>query len=137
MNRRRFLQVLTSLLGLSALGTFLYPLLRLLSPIPAAVKGKINIVMAKAEIPAGAAKDFLIGDTPAIIINEGDKGFHVFSRVCTHLGCLVKYDPQKRELICPCHGGTFDLNGNVIAGPPPKPLETFPVSVAGDKIMIG
>jgi len=137
MKRRSFLKLLTSIFGLSAFGAFSYPLLRLLSPLETAVKAKINIVIPSREIPVGATKDLLIGGTPAIIINRRDKGYIAFSRVCTHLGCLVKYDQERRLLICPCHAGTFDLEGNVISGPPPKPLEKFPVSVMGDNIVIG
>jgi cytochrome b6-f complex iron-sulfur subunit len=136
MTRRSFLKFLTSFLGLSALGAFLYPLLRFLSPLEAGVKEK-KIIIAKAEIPLGAAKDIAIGGTPAIILNRSDGGYIAFSRVCTHLGCLVNYDKDRQILICPCHAGTFNLEGNVIAGPPPKPLDKFPVKVEGDTIAIG
>jgi len=137
MNRRRFLKALASLLGLTALGAFAYPLLRLLSPIEAAVRAKINVTFPKGEIPVGSYKDFLMGGTPAILINRGTPGFVALSRVCTHLGCLVRYDKDRQVLICPCHAGTFDLRGNVISGPPPKPLERFSVSVMGDNVVVG
>jgi len=137
MKRRGFLKFLASVFGLSALGAFAYPLLRLLSPIEAAVRAKINLTFPKQEIPEGGYKDFLIGSTPAILINRGAPGFVAFSRVCTHLGCLVKYDKEQGVLICPCHAGTFDLQGNVISGPPPKPLERFSVIVMGDNVVVG
>lgn len=137
MNRRRFLTLLTSVLGLSALGVLTYPVLRLLSPLGGAARAKINLVFPRGEIPVGGAKDFLMGDTPSILINRGPKGFVAFSRVCTHLGCLVKYDKEKQVLICPCHAGTFDLQGNVISGPPPRPLARFPAVVMGANVVIG
>ncbi|MGW8273276.1 MAG: QcrA and Rieske domain-containing protein [Thermodesulfovibrionales bacterium] len=72
-----------------------------------------------------------------IVINRTDKGLIAFSKVCTHLGCLVAYDEDSKALICPCHAGTFDLEGNVISGPPPKPLTKLPLKVEGDNIIIG
>ena len=84
-----------------------------------------------------AAKDLLVMGTPAIIIHTKDKGFIALSRVCTHLGCLVNYDKARQIFICPCHGGTFDLEGNVISGPPPRPLPRYAVKVADGDIVIG
>lgn len=63
------------------------------------------------------------------VTDEGGGRFLVFSRVCTHLGCLVRWDEKKRHYHCPCHGGIFDEVGNVIAGPPPRPLERLRVKV--------
>jgi cytochrome b6-f complex iron-sulfur subunit len=136
MNRRGFLKLLTSILGLSALGALLYPLIRFLSPIEATVATKKVRIPAK-EIPVGATKDLLIRGVPSIIIHLSDKGFIALSRVCTHLGCLVNYSKEKQILICPCHAGTYDLEGNVLSGPPPKPLPRFPVMAEGDQIVIG
>jgi Rieske Fe-S protein len=58
---------------------------------------------------------------------EGD--VHAMSAVCTHLGCLVSWDPTKEQFLCPCHGGVYDRAGNVIAGPPPRSLDTVSVRV--------
>jgi len=63
------------------------------------------------------------------VTDEGNGNFVVFSRVCTHLGCLVRWDEKKQQFLCPCHGGVFDPAGNVVAGPPPRPLEKLPVKV--------
>ena len=136
MKRRSFLKLLTSLLGLSALGAFTYPLFRFLLPVETGARTR-TIEVAKSELPVGASKDVMIGVTPAIIINTRDKGFLAFSRVCTHLGCLVIYDQERQVFICPCHAGTFDLEGKVISGPPPKPLPKFSVRVEGNNLVIG
>ena len=58
------------------------------------------------------------------------------SAVCTHLRCILRWDADRRELICPCHWGTFDLNGNVLAGPPSRPLRTFETHVRGGIIYV-
>lgn len=136
MNRRGFLKLLTSLFGLGALAVFLYPLFRFLLPVEAASRVK-NVEIPKGEVPLGGFKDLMIGTTPAIVVNTRDKGLLAFSRVCTHLGCLVRYDPERQVFICPCHAGTFDLEGNVTSGPPPKPLPKFRVRVEANNLVIG
>jgi cytochrome b6-f complex iron-sulfur subunit len=136
MNRRGFLKLITSILGLSALGAFLYPLFRFLMPGEATATAK-PLTIPQKELPLGAVKDLLVMGTPAIIIHTKDKGYIALSRVCTHLGCLVNYDQAKQIFICPCHGGTFDLEGNVISGPPPRPLPRYAVKVADGDIVIG
>jgi cytochrome b6-f complex iron-sulfur subunit len=136
MKRRGFLKLLTSVLGLGALGAFAYPLFRFLLPIESGITAK-KIIIAKRDIPLNSAKDLMIGPTPAIVINSKERGFIAFSKVCTHLGCLVKYDKDRMQFICPCHAGIFDLEGNVVSGPPPSPLQKFAVKVDGDNIVIG
>ena len=63
------------------------------------------------------------------VTDQGDGNFVVFSRVCSHLGCLVRWDEGEDQFFCPCHGGVFDSMGNVVAGPPPEPIEKLPVKV--------
>lgn len=136
MKRRSFLKLLTSVLGLGALATLAYPLFRFLSPLVIRIKIK-TITIPKSEIPKGATRNLLVGETPAIVIHREESGFIVLSRVCTHLGCLVNFNKARQLLICPCHGGTYDLDGNVIAGPPPLPLPKFPFKIVGNNIEIG
>jgi cytochrome b6-f complex iron-sulfur subunit len=134
MERRSFLGFIGSALGLTAFGSVAYPLIRYLAPPKTKLKGG-TLTFSKADI--GDAKEIVYRQTPTIIINRPGKGYIALSRVCTHLGCLVDYDRQSRRLICPCHAGTFDLEGRVISGPPPAPLPTFPLSVEGEEIIIG
>ena len=63
------------------------------------------------------------------VTDQGDGDFVVYSRVCSHLGCLVRWDEGKDQFLCPCHGAIFDSAGNVVAGPPPRPMEKLPVKV--------
>lgn len=63
------------------------------------------------------------------VTDQGDGNFVVFSRVCSHLGCLVRWDEGKDRFFCPCHGAIFDKTGNVVAGPPPRPMEQLPTKV--------
>ena len=63
------------------------------------------------------------------VTDQGDGNFVVYSRVCSHLGCLVRWDEGKDQFFCPCHGAVFDSAGNVVAGPPPRPMDRLPVKV--------
>lgn len=67
---------------------------------------------------------------------EGEE-LTAFSPLCTHLGCLVKWNNIEKEFVCVCHGGKFDMDGKVIAGPPPKPLERLPLDIRNGKVYIG
>jgi cytochrome b6-f complex iron-sulfur subunit len=136
MKRRSFLKALLVLFGTVSFTSFVYPLVRFLAP-----QGNANTVskavLAKPEIPAGGSKIVVINDKPVIVINRPGKGFIALSKVCTHLGCLVEYDKDNNRLICPCHAGTYDLEGNVLSGPPPRPLSKVPLKVEGDQLIIG
>lgn len=59
--------------------------------------------------------------------------FHVISAVCTHLGCTVQW--RGNEFDCPCHGSRFDVNGNVLSGPAPRPLPWFEVALSPDGLL--
>jgi cytochrome b6-f complex iron-sulfur subunit len=136
MGRRKALQLILALFGSTALVSFLYPLMRFLAPPSAGAKEQ-KLTVKKDEIPVGGAKDIVFDNSPAIIINRPEKGFIALSKVCTHLGCIVNFEKGQGRLLCPCHGGLFDLDGNVISGPPPKPLTVYPVHVEGDNIVVG
>jgi cytochrome b6-f complex iron-sulfur subunit len=136
MNRRGLLKSLLGILSTTLLVSFVYPLIRFLAPPKEEAEGK-KIIIKKSEIPAGSAKDIVVNGIPSIVINTPDKGFIALSKVCTHLGCLVQYDKIKGRLICPCHAGVYTLEGKVVSGPPPKPLQKFPVKGSGEDIIIG
>ncbi len=135
-NRRQFLQTTLAFLGLTTIASVLYPLFKYFSP-PAGDAAAKRLVLNKKEILAGEAKDIVFNNTPGVVINRPDQGYVALSRVCTHLGCLVDYQKDKKRFLCPCHAGVYDLSGNVISGPPPRPLPRFPLRVEGDSIIIG
>lgn len=86
-----------------------------------------------AELAPGAAKEFQIGGQTLYLVNTAD-GFRVFSGICTHLGCKVKWESYNDRFFCPCHKGVFAASGEVLAGPPPRPLDQFRVEVEGSLI---
>jgi cytochrome b6-f complex iron-sulfur subunit len=137
MNRRRFVNVF---LGGSLLGTaasLLYPLVRYLIPPRQAEAAAKRILAAKTgELAPNTAKLFRFGSSPALLINTADGQLRAFSAVCTHLTCTVQYETDTGTMYCPCHNGRFDLAGNVISGPPPKPLESYDVEVLGGDVYV-
>ena len=67
---------------------------------------------------------------PAILVHLPGGGLRAFSQKCTHLGCVVYYQPDTDELECPCHEGFFDVRtGHVRSGPPQRPLGRIDVEV--------
>lgn len=52
----------------------------------------------------------------------GQGGVYALSAVCTHLGCITRFLSDEGVIACPCHGSRFDLEGNVVHGPAPRPL---------------
>jgi len=137
MNRRAFVNLF---LGGSLLGTvvsFLYPVIRYLIPPRQAEAVVKKILAAKVgELAPNSAKLFRFGSTAAVLVNTSDGQLRAFSAVCTHLTCTVNYEGDTGTLFCPCHNGRFDLAGNVISGPPPKPLESFEVEVSGGDVYV-
>lgn len=63
------------------------------------------------------------------VTDAGNGEWSVFSRTCSHLGCLVRWDEKQESFLCPCHGAIFDKNGIVVAGPPPEPLRKLDTKV--------
>jgi menaquinol-cytochrome c reductase iron-sulfur subunit len=56
---------------------------------------------------------------------------------CTHLGCAYHWDEGKTEFVCPCHNSIFSLDGKVVAGPAPRPLDRYEIRVEGTKLKLG
>jgi cytochrome b6-f complex iron-sulfur subunit len=88
-----------------------------------------------AELKQKGSIRFRFGREPCILVLDGGR-LHALSLVCTHLGCLVEWRPDERRLTCPCHRAAFGLEGDVLEGPPPRPLPTFNVSLAGDRVLV-
>ena len=61
------------------------------------------------------------------VVWDGGQTLHALSGTCTHLGCQVRWDADSTRFRCPCHGGAFDAEGNVVEGPPPRPLDRVEV----------
>lgn len=90
---------------------------------------------------AGSALDYPDGtvrfnkDQKAYVIG-GPTGVYALSAVCTHLGCITRYRSDENVIACPCHGSRFDLEGNVIHGPAPRPLPWLEVRAEPSGILV-
>lgn len=60
-----------------------------------------------------------------------------FGPQCTHLGCAYHWDTAKNEFLCPCHNSVFSMDGRVLGGPAPRPLDRFETRVQGTKLLLG
>lgn len=89
-----------------------------------------------ADLPVGGTKAINYGGVSVLVLRTAE-GLRAFSLTCTHLGCTVQWQAAKKEFYCPCHDGRFDEFGDVLAGPPPIPLEQIPVRVEGETITVG
>ena len=66
----------------------------------------------------------------AILVRSLDGSYHAFGQKCTHLSCPVYFDRSNQRLECPCHEGAFDARtGDVLHGPPPRPLDAIQLDV--------
>jgi len=69
------------------------------------------------------------------LVRTGDT-VRALDSTCTHLGCRTKFNPDLRQIECPCHGGVYDTQGNVLSGPPPSPLASVPVRIEHDRVLV-
>ena len=89
------------------------------------------------DISPGQSVTIPYGRYPALVIHTTE-GFKAYSAVCTHFACICKWNPETEEIACPCHEGYFEpREGNVIAGPPPEPLEKITLKIENGEIFIG
>jgi cytochrome b6-f complex iron-sulfur subunit len=134
--RRKFLISLLGTLGVLGMGGATYTLFWYLSP-PQTDGGKGRVTIPRAQVGTGQAHFFQYQGHPAVVLQKSPGVFAAFSAICTHLGCIIKWVPEKEEFLCPCHGGRFSGDGAVLGGPPPKPLQPIPVTLSGDSLLIG
>jgi Rieske Fe-S protein len=69
------------------------------------------------------------------LVRSGDT-VKALDSTCTHLGCRTRVNPDARQIECPCHGGVYDLEGQVLSGPPPRALNQLPTRVDGSRILV-
>lgn len=145
MNRRRFLSGVIKLFFLIL--TAASGLIALIYTYPFRIKKRKTVfvpVLDEIDIPRRGVKtvrytysrgEHLISTRAFVVNHKGS--LYVLSPVCTHLGCLVNWHRKKKEFLCPCHGGRYDIEGRVLGGPPPRPLTRLPMKIEKGKLKIG
>jgi menaquinol-cytochrome c reductase iron-sulfur subunit len=73
----------------------------------------------------------------AWVVKRADKTVTAFGPQCTHLGCAYHWEEGKNEFLCPCHSSVFSVEGKVVSGPAPRPLDRYEVKVEGNHLMVG
>lgn len=98
--------------------------------------GEPRRIVGLAEVDVGGSYLFRYPteDDPAILVRPTSETLLGFSQKCTHLGCVVFWEPDAQHFECPCHEGFFDLSGEPIAGPPERPLGRIDVEVRGGEV---
>ena len=115
----------------------LYPIARFLWPVSESQQGGSQALSVPlSELAPGKAKFVRFRGGPLVIVRT-ENAAYALSAVCTHLGCIVKWEEENKRLFCPCHAAIFDVNGNVLGGPAPRPLPSFQAKIVGDRIMVG
>ncbi len=149
MNRRQFLVRLSlaagglgaALVGVPIIGFLFSPLLKQEPEVWQPV-GKVD------DLKVGETKHVtfsdasplpwagVAADSAAWLRRTGDQKFIAFTINCSHLGCPVRWLPDAELFMCPCHGGVYNNDGTVAAGPPPTGLARYPVRVNNGQVEI-
>lgn len=83
--------------------------------------------------PDGASE---VVDRRVVYLVRSASSVRALDSTCTHLGCRTRYSAEANRIECPCHGGVYDTNGEVVEGPPPHPLATLNTRLEGDQILV-
>lgn len=130
--RRRFLQWIGQWSVVAAIATQLGGVVRAFVPRVLYEPSKKFKLGKPAQYPEGVT---FVPKHKLFVVRERNQ-FHVISAVCTHLGCTVEWNGEGRQFDCPCHGSKFRANGKRFAGPAPRPLPWYPLSMSGDGFLV-
>jgi cytochrome b6-f complex iron-sulfur subunit len=121
----------------ASLVSFLYPAIKFMNP-PDIPEASVNEVSAGKvqDLKPNSGRIVKFGSLPVILVRVSETEWRAFSGVCTHLNCTVQYQQSSRQIWCACHNGLYNLNGQVVSGPPPRPLDPYAVHVRGDEVVI-
>ena len=96
----------------------------------------------KQMLEAGPADSFGKGSVSAFmggrfyLARMQDGGFIALSLRCTHLGCSISWEENKKRFICPCHSSAFDISGEVLNPPAARALSYYPVLIENGMVKV-
>jgi cytochrome b6-f complex iron-sulfur subunit len=137
-SRRSFLNKLWIALGLVALAEVVAVVFAFLR----SNKSKAREADSNAMVTAGAVSKFETNSVTAFVRGRfylarlEDGGFLALSRKCTHLGCTVPWVEKETKFACPCHASAFDITGDVINSPAPRPLDLYPIFIENNIVKV-
>lgn len=137
VSRRSFLVGALSLSGALAAVGLASPIIRFAYPtVRGEVAARVRVASTAELRPLVGVIDFEYQEVPCSLLQLEDGTYRALSRVCTHLGCIISWRPEERDFFCPCHAGVFSPEGEVLAGPPPRPLPPLALETVGDEIWV-
>ena len=105
-------------------------------------KSKARGVNTDSIVTAGSVEGFAPNSVTAFINGKfylarlKDGGFLALSRTCTHLGCTVPWVAKEMKFACPCHASAFDITGDVVNSPAPRPLDIYPIVIENNVVKV-
>lgn len=136
--RRRMMTGLAAGLGLMTAMGGVVPVLGFLMP-PKGMLGEGNLVKVATvdEMAQRSSKPLLVFGRSMLLVRDERGRFYATSAICTHMNvCHLEWNERRNLLECPCHGGAFDVHGNVVRGPASIPLPTYPVEQLGQELLL-
>lgn len=154
-NRRGFLEqatyalsaLLALALALPGIGAFLSPLrkrraqkreapsLRVakLSQLTVGVPARVDVV---TDVVDAWTRQTGVSLGSAWLLRKENDEVQAFSSVCPHLGCAIEFQPPAERFSCPCHASAFSLDGQVLSGPSPRPMDELRASVQDEWVYL-
>lgn len=136
--RRGFLKKLWIGLGIIAFAEVIGIMFSYLRPR----KKQIEAETFGSIVTAGSVDDFENNSVTAFrrgqfyLVRLDDGGFMALSRKCTHLGCTVPWVKSEKQFICPCHSSAFNIKGEVLKSPAPRPMDMFTVTIENKMVKV-
>src|SRR4051794_14042869 len=123
-SRRGFVNYMLGTSVGATVAAIIYPIIQFLNPPDIAEAPENNVTAGTiAELKPNTGKIFKFGSRPGLLIRTASGELRAFNAICTHLNCTVQYRDDLQHIWCACHNGHYDVNGNNLSGPPPRPLE--------------
>lgn len=150
IDRRQFLGLITGAIGalislamgIPAIAYIIGPALRREAEeawIRLGTTGKVEIgtpTLFKANVERQTGWIVNEDELSVYVLTDDGRDFVAMSNVCTHLGCRVRWIADEGQFFCPCHNAIFDKDGQVVTGPPPRPLDRYEVRVEENQLWI-
>lgn len=137
-SRRSFLNKLWMVLGILAFFEIIGLVIAYLRPRKRRAKsGEFGAI-----VEAGPMEKFSINSVTAFVRGKfylcrlKDGGFLAVSRRCTHLGCTVPWLDKEKRFVCPCHASAYDIRGEVINPPAPRPLDIYRLHIENNIVKV-